>query len=83
MDYGDWPPTPEREPEEFKRAVRREMRAILRKRRAVPLWQKAVARVVVFAVIWAAGAIVLQLLVPAGNRLDFPIPPKPAVVSSR
>jgi anti-sigma factor RsiW len=84
MDYGDdWPPAPETEPDQFKKAVRREMRQILRKRRKWALWQKAVARVVVFGVIWAGGAIVLQMLVPAGNTIDIPIPPQHAVVNTR
>lgn len=66
----------------FDRAVRQELRR-LRKRRDHPLWVKAAARVVLFTVIWAVGALILQALVPAGNRLDFPIPPAPAAVSAR
>jgi hypothetical protein len=55
-------------------AVREEMRRI-RKRRDHPLWQKVIVRIVMVAVIWGAGAIVLHLLLPTGNNLNFPAPP--------
>jgi hypothetical protein len=65
MDYGpDWPPVPG--------AVVKES---LKARRRYRLWQKALARIVIVTVIWAAGAIVLHLLLPTGNTMDFPAPP--------
>jgi hypothetical protein len=48
-----------------------------RRQRARPLTlgQKCAAWVLVYAVLWAAGALVLAVLVPTGKNLDFPTPP--------
>jgi hypothetical protein len=59
---------------EFDRAVRQEMCQI-RKDRDYPLWVKALVRVVLVAVLWGAGAIVLHVVAPEGNTLDFPAAP--------
>jgi hypothetical protein len=69
----------------FDRARRQEMRRIRKSRATVskservarrdyPLWVKALARVLIFTLIWAAGAIALHILAPAGNTMDFPAP---------
>jgi uncharacterized membrane protein YbhN (UPF0104 family) len=59
MNYGDdWPPATVSQQEKVAR-------------RTYALWQKALARVILAAVVWAAGALVLHLLVPAGNTLEF------------
>lgn len=39
------------------------------------LGQKCAAWVLFYAVLWAAGALVLAVLVPTGKNLDFPAPP--------
>lgn len=49
MDYGDdWPPPP--------------APPATRKRPKLKLWQKAVAEIVIFAVIWAGGAVAIQIV---------------------
>jgi len=39
------------------------------------LGQRCLAAVILFGLIWAAGALVLHAMTPAGTRLDFPAPP--------
>jgi hypothetical protein len=51
-------------------AVRREMRAIIRRRRELTLWQKAAAWTLFYAAIFVAGSIVAAHM---PMRLDFPI----------
>lgn len=69
MTYGpDWPPPMPRLA--FERAKRREMRKILRRRRKLSRWQKAIFWLVFYTVVAIAGLIAAPY-VPM--QLDFPI----------
>lgn len=68
MDYGPhWPPATLSQKETVGR-------------REAQLWQKALAWIVLFAVIWLAGAITLRILAPTGANLHFPTRVEPHTV---
>lgn len=53
--------SPRRRGARSRRAVRREMRAILLRRSELKLWQKALAEVVIFALIAVLGLVLFQV----------------------
>jgi hypothetical protein len=65
MTYGDdWPPAPEPAPEPAEP-----------RHQPLTIRQKCGMAVVVYALIWAASALVLHARGDAGTRLDFPAAP--------